>query len=74
MTNHHYLLRATTCLLARRDPELSPQPLLDWTVLLAYLIIYIINPEVNSRFELEGISLVVNWWFDVIYRKKTGYN
>ena len=31
MTNHHYLLRATTCLLARRDPELSPQPLPDWT-------------------------------------------
>ena len=23
-------------------------------------------------FELEGISLVVNWWFDVIYREKTG--
>ena len=25
-------------------------------------------------FELEGISLVVNWWFDVIYSEKTGCN
>ena len=26
------------------------------------------------RFELEGISMVVNWRFNVIYRKKTGCN
>ena len=24
------------------------------------------------RFELESISLAVNWWFDVVYREKTG--
>ena len=40
MTNYHYLLRATTCLLARRDPELSPQPLPDWTAPAALNILF----------------------------------
>ena len=41
-----------------------------------YLIIYGTYLRQYSggelRFELDGISLVVNWRFDVIYRENTG--
>ena len=45
-------------------------------IIFAYLIITYLRQYSGGelRFELNGISLVVNLWFDVIYREKTGCN
>ena len=62
MINNYYLLRAITCLLARCNPELSPQPLPDWTAPP------VPNPQKKTAPTVAGMVFLASWvWVALDY-------